>query len=129
MRALASLAPLLVGVGLLAAPAAASAAPRPKVVDVEICYLGSCNDVVFRASTVETAPFLYPNTGALYNSGGFVGEYFFDPYSGMLQFGTIFAPGSVFIGTVDANACIEGAVYSVGTYSFLGDFYSIGECQ
>ncbi len=114
--------------GSVLVPSSALAFTLPATIDVEICWLNVCNDVFFKATPVVTAPILYPNQGDLYSSMGMVGTYQFDPISGALSFSTIFAPGSVFSGYVDSTGCIDGEAFSTGTYSFLGDFYTVGGC-
>jgi len=111
----------------LPSAAAAQSLPVPDGVDIEVCWLGACNDVFFRAQTDINSPIFNPTGGNLVNSAGPVGTFFFDDLTGYMVFQVNQFPGAVFTG-VYAGDCLTGNASDTGTYSFLGLFHSTTGC-
>lgn len=112
---------------LALAPATASAVELPEAIDFEVCWFGLCNDVTYRVVPIVNAPVLNPDGGQLWNSQGHAGDFLYDPLTGDLLFAIYAFPGALYTGLVDADGCVEGTASDLGTYTFLGDFFSV-EC-
>jgi len=112
---------------LLPQQAFAQALPVPTEIDIEVCWLGTCNDIMFRAQTNINQPVFNPTGGELINSAGPIGFFFFDDISGDIIFVVDAFPGAVFDGTY-VNGCLTGTASDYGTYAFLGLFTSNVGC-
>jgi len=109
----------------LLASAPALAHDGPSTLDVMVCHIGVCNDIGFLGTTIETAPIFAPNSGDLVASAGVVGIWDYDEVTHEILWTIETFPGTLYVGQVDtATGCIEGFVNDLGTYVFLGTFYS-----
>lgn len=122
-RALALLAAAVVG--SLGVPSAATARV-PTTIDIETCWFGVCNGVVSRYHTRVPAPIFSPNSGELWNSQGYAGDFFVDPVTNTVSFVTYRFPIGIYSGSF-VNGCFSGTATQY-YYNGYGTFESVKGC-